>query len=698
MTLNSTSKHLEIFLGGAIATNELQFSASYVDVNRNADTKIPGDSEGVTSGTTAITLISPPKPAEQRLIEGFFVYNSDTVAQTITIQINNGTDLRVLIDVTLNVADTLFYTEEEGFKVIDTTGGIKTTVAGAFMGTVTNFSAGNLSPLFTTTVANPTTTPSLTFTLSNQSANLVFAGPTTGAASPPTFRSLVTADLPAGTGTVTTVSVVTNQGVSGSVANPTTTPAITISLGALTGVTSLNGLVVTANTGVVTTGTWNASTITETHGGTNQTTYTTGDILYASAANTLSKLAATSNSYVLTLSGGIPVWAPTTGGTVTSVSVVTNQGVSGSVANPTTTPAITLSLGALTGVTSFNGLIITANTGVVTTGTWNASVVSPVYGGTGIANNVASTITVSGNFASTFTVSAANNYTFPATTSTLLANSLGISGGTTLIGDTTSGGNLKLQSTSNATKGLVYVSSTSTGIIFDEVNNRIGIGIAPTQILDITKDQNANTLARISNGTSGTGASISIQLNGSSNTNIFNYNTSFTTVGLVKAQLSRLGSTGTNGMLIDVSTGQIIFAVGGTATTNEISRATTTGVVFNGGTGTTKISSCTAYVHIAAGTATASTAPIKLTSGTNLTVAETGAIEYNGTNLFFTRTGTTREGVLVGNRGATAPSTAAIGVLLSYFGTSATVSLNTPNTWFGIVGDDGNTYKIPGYS
>lgn len=39
---------------------------------------------------------------------------------------------------------------------------------------------------------------------------------------------------PAGAGTVTTVSVVTASGVSGTVANPTTTPALTISLGAIT--------------------------------------------------------------------------------------------------------------------------------------------------------------------------------------------------------------------------------------------------------------------------------------------------------------------------------------------------------------------------------------------------------------------------------------------------------------------------------
>jgi len=52
------------------------------------------------------------------------------------------------------------------------------------------------------------------------------------------------------------------------------------------------------------------------------------------------------------------------------------------------------------------------------------------------------------------------------------------------------------------------------------------------------------------------------------------------------------------------------------------------------------------WLTLAAGTATAGTAPLKFTSGTNLTTAEAGAMEYNGTNLFFTRAGTTREGVL----------------------------------------------------
>lgn len=52
-------------------------------------------------------------------------------------------------------------------------------------------------------------------------------------------------------------------------------------------------------------------TLGPTRGGTNQTTYTTGDILYASAANTLSKLAIGSTGNVLIVQGGIPTWVAT---------------------------------------------------------------------------------------------------------------------------------------------------------------------------------------------------------------------------------------------------------------------------------------------------------------------------------------------------------------------------------------------------
>ena len=64
------------------------------------------------------------------------------------------------------------------------------------------------------------------------------------------------------------------------------------------------------------------------NGGTNLSTYTTGDILYASAANVLSKLPTGSNGQVLILSGGLPTWG-------TSTNVTTINGDSGSITGST---------------------------------------------------------------------------------------------------------------------------------------------------------------------------------------------------------------------------------------------------------------------------------------------------------------------------------------------------------------------------
>ena len=66
--------------------------------------------------------------------------------------------------------------------------------------------------------------------------------------------------------------------------------------------------------GSITNTTWNGVAVGAIYGGTSQTAYATGDILYASATNTLSRLPAGTNGYVLTLASGVPVWSPSSGG------------------------------------------------------------------------------------------------------------------------------------------------------------------------------------------------------------------------------------------------------------------------------------------------------------------------------------------------------------------------------------------------
>jgi len=77
--------------------------------------------------------------------------------------------------------------------------------------------------------------------------------------------------------------------------------------------------------GSITNTTWNGVAIGATYGGTGQTTYATGDILYASATNTLSKLSAGTNGYVLTLAGGVPTWASTASSTTITDDTSTNS-------------------------------------------------------------------------------------------------------------------------------------------------------------------------------------------------------------------------------------------------------------------------------------------------------------------------------------------------------------------------------------
>jgi len=67
--------------------------------------------------------------------------------------------------------------------------------------------------------------------------------------------------------------------------------------------------------GTLTSGTWNATAIAYNYGGTGQTSYAKGDIVYASAANTLSKLTAGTDGQVLQLVSGAPAWADIDGGT-----------------------------------------------------------------------------------------------------------------------------------------------------------------------------------------------------------------------------------------------------------------------------------------------------------------------------------------------------------------------------------------------
>ena len=66
--------------------------------------------------------------------------------------------------------------------------------------------------------------------------------------------------------------------------------------------------------GTIATGVWNGTTVASGYGGTGYNTYTTGDLLYSSATNTLSKLGIGSTGQFLKVVAGVPAWSDTVDG------------------------------------------------------------------------------------------------------------------------------------------------------------------------------------------------------------------------------------------------------------------------------------------------------------------------------------------------------------------------------------------------
>jgi len=156
---------------------------------------------------------------------------------------------------------------------------------------------------------------------------------------------------------VATAPVYTSSTGSGNVVLATSPTLVTPVLGTPTSATLTNATGLPLSTGV--TGTLPAA-----NGGTAQSTYATGDILYASAANTLSKLTVGSTGQVLTVASGAPSWAAAASSNITSLGLYENSATIG--ANYTIgTGNNAMSAGPITISTGFTVTVPTGSTWTV---------------------------------------------------------------------------------------------------------------------------------------------------------------------------------------------------------------------------------------------------------------------------------------------------------------------------------------------
>jgi hypothetical protein len=273
--------------------------------------------------------------------------------------------------------------------------------------------------------------------------------------------------------------------------------------------------------GTVDTGTWNATTISVAKGGTGQTTYTNGQLLIGNTTgNTLTKATLTAGSGITITNGAgsITIASTAGGGTVTNVSATVPAFLSASVTDPTTTPAIgiTLSGTALpvanggTGQTTYtDGQLLIGNT------TGNTLAKATLTAGSGITvTNGAGSITVANSGVTSFSAGTTGLTPNSSTTGAVtLAGTLAVANGGTgqttytngqlLIGNTT--GNTLTKAT--LTQGTGITITNGTGSITVANAGVTSFSAGTTGLTPSTSTTGAVTLAGVlgvANG--GTGA------------------------------------------------------------------------------------------------------------------------------------------------------------------------------------------------
>ena len=212
-----------------------------------------------------------------------------------------------------------------------------------------------------------------------------------------------------------------------------------------------------------------AGTLPSAAGGTGFATYTTGDIIYASATNTLSKLAAGTNGYVLTLASGVPSWATNNAATTRTVSNFT-----ATASQTTFTVAYTVGLIdvyrngvklAAADFTATNGTSV-----ILATGANSGDVIETVaYSALSIGTGVNSFSGGTTGFTPAF-----------GTGTVTLAGTLNVANGGTGT------------STAFTTGSVVFAGASGTytqdnaNFFWDDTNNRLGIGTtSPTRTVDV---------------------------------------------------------------------------------------------------------------------------------------------------------------------------------------------------------------------
>lgn len=126
LILNNTTDTLQVTLGGAVNTNQLDCVASYREITTT--TFDPKTASATTNDTTPITLVSAPNASTQHIIDEISVFNKDVNNATVTARLNRNGTILTLFRTVLSPNEKLQYTDKNGWGVYTTAGALKQSI------------------------------------------------------------------------------------------------------------------------------------------------------------------------------------------------------------------------------------------------------------------------------------------------------------------------------------------------------------------------------------------------------------------------------------------------------------------------------------------------------------------------------------------------------------------------------------------
>lgn len=126
LILADTGDTVEVVTASGVST--INVYAAWADITTTALT--PGLTNSLITTATTTTVVAAPGASTQRQVKMLTVYNSHaSSSNAISVQVYDGTNRAVLVKYTLLAGETLQWSEDENFRVIDASGQIKSVVA-----------------------------------------------------------------------------------------------------------------------------------------------------------------------------------------------------------------------------------------------------------------------------------------------------------------------------------------------------------------------------------------------------------------------------------------------------------------------------------------------------------------------------------------------------------------------------------------